>query len=331
MKLVIVGATGLVGRKILQVLAERNLPINELMLAASEKSAGSTIDVGNQKIKILSVEEAIEKKPDFAIFSAGGEVSKKYAPLFAENNCVVIDNSSAWRMDKSVPLIVPEINGGILTKDQKIIANPNCSTIQLLMAIAPLHLEYKIDRMVLSTYQSVTGSGVDGVNQLIDERNNKSNPIAYPHNIDMNLIPHGGKFNDNGYTDEELKLLNESRKILNQEDLKITSTVVRVPVTGGHSISANISFKNDFTIKKVIELLHDMDGVIVMDDVKNNVYPMPKFAYDKDEVFVGRIRRDFSAPNSLNMWIVADNLRKGAATNAVQIAEYMMDKFKKDS
>jgi len=229
-------------------------------------------------------------------------------------------------MDESVPLIVPEINAGILRKDQKIIANPNCSTIQLLMAVAALHLEYEIDRMVISTYQSVTGSGVNGVNQLLSERNNNENPIAYPHPIDLNLIPHGGVFTDNAYTSEEIKLINESRKILESPNLKITSTVVRVPVTGGHSISANISFKTDFDIKNVLKLLYNMKGVIVQDDVKNNVYPMPKFVYDKDDVFIGRIRRDFSAPNSLNMWIVADNLRKGAATNAVQIMEYLISK-----
>lgn len=326
MKIALVGATGLVGSVMLQVLEKSSLPIDELIPVASAKSVGKTVLFKQKEIQVVGMEDAIAMKPVFAIFSAGGQTSKDWAPRFAENGTVVIDNSSAWRMHKEIPLVVPEINGSVLNADSKIIANPNCSTIQMVMALAPLHQKYQIDRLVISTYQSVTGSGAKGVRQMQDERICRPEPaMFYPHPIDLNVLPHGGDFLENGYTTEEEKLVNETRKILSDDSLRITATVVRVPVFGGHSESVNVAFKNEFEIEDIFSLLHDFPGVVVQDDPKNNVYPMPKFSEGKDEVFVGRIRRDLSQPKSLNFWVVSDNLRKGAATNAVQIAEYMLE------
>jgi len=327
MKIAVVGATGLVGGVMLKVLEERNFQIDELFAVASEKSVGKEINFNGTKIKVISIEEAIQKEIDIAIFSAGGSCSKEWAPKFAEKGTFVIDNSSVWRMNDKIPLVVPEINASKITEDTKIIANPNCSTIQLVMALAPIHEKYKVRRLVVSTYQSVTGSGIKGINQLMSERKNIPDFKVYPHQIDINVIPHGGDFAENNYTLEEIKLIDETKKIFNAPDLKITSTVVRVPVTGGHSISANIEFENDFDLDEVRKLLSEFPGIIVQDNPEENLYPMPINAQDKDEVFVGRIRRDFSNPNTLNLWIVADNLRKGAATNAVQIAEYLKEKI----
>jgi aspartate-semialdehyde dehydrogenase len=326
MKIAVVGATGLVGQAMLKVLEERKIQMNVLIPVASERSVGKKIVFGNREIQVVSMEEAVKQKPQIALFSAGGATSKTWAEKFAEVGTFVIDNSSAWRMFDHIPLIVPEINGSILTKADKIIANPNCSTIELVLALAPLHRKYKIRRMVVSTYQSVTGTGVKGIVQLKNEREGISGEMAYPHPIDLNLIPHGGVFEDDGYTSEEVKLVNESRKILGDQTLQITATVVRVPVYGGHSESVNVEFLNDFDLEEVRKLLSEMPGVVVQDDPARNVYPMPKYAEGKDEVFVGRIRRDFSQPKTLNFWVVSDNLRKGAATNAVQIAEYLISK-----
>jgi len=326
MKIAVIGATGLVGGVMLKVLEERNINVSELYPVASEKSVGKNVVFKNKSYKIISIEEAISLKPQIAIFSAGGETSKNFAEKFAEVGCYVIDNSSAWRMDETKKLIVPEINGNELTKDDKIIANPNCSTIQMVMALAPLHAKYKIRRIIVSTYQSVSGTGVKALQQLENERNGIDGEMKYFYKIDKNCIPQCDDFTENGYTKEELKLINETRKIFNDNTLNITSTAVRVPVVGGHSESVNVEFQNDFEINEVINLLKNMSGVIVLDDMKNKIYPMPLFAKDKDEVFVGRIRRDFSNPNTLNLWIVADNLRKGAATNAVQIAELLINK-----
>lgn len=323
MKVAIVGATGLVGQEMIKVLEERGFPLTELIPAASEKSVGKKIEYNGNEYNVVSVDTAIEMKPDIALFSAGGNTSKKYAERFAENNTTVIDNSSAWRMYGHIKLVVPEVNGDVLRKEDKIIANPNCSTIQLVAAIAPLHKKYKIRRLVISTYQSVTGSGVKGVDQLENERSGKSGEMCYPHQIDYNCLPHGGDFLENGYTTEEIKLVNETHKILSDETIGITSTVVRVPVLGGHSEAVNIEFENDFILRDVIKLLNSSEGLIVQDNPQANLYPMPIHTHGKDETFIGRIRRDESQPNSLNMWIVADNLRKGAATNAVQIAEYV--------
>ncbi len=326
MKIAVVGATGLVGQAMLKVLEERKIQMDVLIPVASERSVGKKIVFGNREIEVVSMEEAVKQKPQIALFSAGGATSKTWAEKFAEVGTFVIDNSSAWRMFDHIPLIVPEINGSILTKADKIIANPNCSTIELVLALAPLHRKYKIRRMVVSTYQSVTGTGVKGIVQLKNEREGISGEMAYPHPIDLNLIPHGGVFEDDGYTSEEVKLVNESRKILGDQTLQITATVVRVPVYGGHSESVNVEFLNDFDLEEVRKLLSEMPGVVVQDDPARNVYPMPKYAEGKDEVFVGRIRRDFSQPKTLNFWVVSDNLRKGAATNAVQIAEYLISK-----
>ncbi|MCX6232823.1 MAG: aspartate-semialdehyde dehydrogenase [Bacteroidetes bacterium] len=326
MKIAIVGATGLVGNIMLKVLEERGFSAIDLIVVASSASVGKKIKYFEKEYEVIAVEEAINKKPDIAIFSAGSETSLKYAPIFAENGCFVIDNSSAWRMYPNVPLVVPEINASSITKETKIIANPNCSTIQMVMALAPLHNAYKINRLVISTYQSVTGTGVKAVKQLENEIKGINTEMAYPYPIHKNLFPHGGSFLSNGYTSEEQKLVDETRKILSDNSLRITSTVVRVPVTGGHSIAVNIEFENDFTIDNVRKLLSEMHGIIVLDDVANNSYPMPLISEGKDEVFVGRIRRDESNPKSLNIWIVADNLRKGAATNAVQIAQYLIEK-----
>lgn len=325
MKLAVVGATGLVGGVMLKVLAERNFPFSELVLVASAQSVGKKITVKNKEYAIISMEQALAERPDIAIFSAGGGTSKQWAPKFAEVGTVVIDNSSAWRMDTDKKLVVPEINGYSLTSNDKIIANPNCSTIQMVMALHPLHQKYKIKRIVVSTYQSVTGTGVKAVQQMENERQGMQGENAYPHPIDLNCFPHGGTFEENGYTTEETKLLNETRKILNDNSINVTATVVRIPTYGGHSEAVNVEFMVDFDLNDVKNLLNQMPGVTVVDNPESNEYPMPLTAKDKDDVFVGRIRRDFSQPNTLNMWIVSDNLRKGAATNAIQIAEYLVD------
>lgn len=326
MKIAVIGATGLVGNVMMKVLEERNFPITELYLVASQKSVGKSVSFKNKEYKIKSIEEVINLKPDFAIFSAGSEVSKLYAPLFAEKGTVVIDNSSYWRMDNNIKLVVPEVNGDTLTNQDKIIANPNCSTIQMVVALAPLHKAYKIKRLVISTYQSVTGTGVKAVTQLENERKGVKGEMAYSYPIDMNCFPHGGSFVENGNTTEEEKLIHETRKILNDYNIQVSATVVRIPTTGGHSESVNIEFEKPFQIEELKQLLSVAPGIIVQDDVTNNIYPMPLWAKDKDEVFVGRIRRDESIANGLNLWIVADNLRKGAATNAIQIAERLMKK-----
>ena len=326
MKIAVVGATGLVGSKMLQVLEERNFPVTELIPVASEKSVGKEITFKNKQYKVISAEDAIAAKPDIALFSAGGNTSLALAPKFAEAGVTVIDNSSAWRMDPSKKLVVPEVNASVLTKEDKIIANPNCSTIQMVLVLNPLHKKYKIKRVVVSTYQSVTGTGVKAVQQLENERNNVKGEMAYKYPIDKNALPHIDVFLDNGYTKEEMKMVNETRKIIGDETIAVTATCVRIPVVGGHSESVNIEFENDFDLKEVKEILSNAPGVVVEDDVENFVYPMPLTAHEKDETFVGRIRRDETQPNTLNCWIVSDNLRKGAATNAVQIAEYLVSK-----
>ncbi len=323
MKVAVVGATGLVGTKMLQVLAERNFPVTELIPVASEKSVGKEITFKGKQFKIVSVEDAIKQKPDVAIFSAGGSTSLAEAPRFAGVGTTVIDNSSAWRMDPTKKLVVPEVNADVLTAEDKIIANPNCSTIQMVVALKPLHDRYKIKRVVVSTYQSVTGTGVKAVDQLFNERKGIDGPMAYAYRIDMNALPHIDVFLENGYTKEEMKMVNETVKIMGDASIKVTATTVRIPVIGGHSESVNIEFENDFELNEVRDLLSKAPGVVVVDDVANLKYPMPLDAHDKDDVFVGRIRRDETQPNTLNCWIVSDNLRKGAATNAVQIAEYL--------
>lgn len=323
MKIAVVGATGLVGSVILKVLEERGFANEDIVLVATHKNVGRKILFAGREIAVSSVEDAINQNCDYAIFSAGGNTSKEYAPLFAEKNTIVIDNSSYWRMNDNVPLVVPEINPESITKVGRIIANPNCSTIQLVMALAPLHREYKIKRVVVSTYQSVTGTGVKAVEQLISEENNKECQKVYPYPIHRNLFPHGGDFMENGYTTEEEKLLNETRKILSDNSIQLTATVVRVPVTGGHSESVNIEFEKEFEIEDIFSILNNTEGVVVMDNPKDNIYPVPILSEGKDEVFVGRIRRDFTQSKTLNLWIVSDNLRKGAATNAVQILEYL--------
>ena len=324
MKIAVVGATGLVGRTMLKVLEERSYPVEELIPVASEKSVGKKVLFKNKKITIVSMEEGLALKPDIALFSAGGTVSHEKAPLFASQGTIVIDNSSAWRMDPAVPLVVPEINGEILTREDKVIANPNCSTIQMVMVLAPLHRAYRIKRIVVSTYQSVTGTGKRAVDQLENERKGVKGPKAYPHPIDKNCIPHCDVFLEDGYTKEEMKLVYETRKILKDNKIKLSATAVRVPVVGGHSESVNIQFKNSFELEDVYRHLWKFPGIIVQDDFSKNLYPMPLVANGKDEVFVGRIRKDISKKKALNLWIVADNLRKGAATNAVQIAEYLL-------
>jgi aspartate-semialdehyde dehydrogenase len=326
MKLAVVGATGLVGQEILKVLEERSFPFDDLYLVASAKSVGQTISFKGKNYTVKSIEEAIKLAPDVAIFSAGGGTSLEWAPKFAEVGTTVIDNSSAWRMDPTKKLIVPEINGNTLGMEDKIIANPNCSTIQMVLALAPLHAKYKLKRIVVSTYQSVTGTGKDAVQQMMNERKGIDGPKVYPHNIDMNVLPHIDSFLDNGYTKEEMKMLNETRKILNDKNIGVTSTTVRVPTIGGHSEAVNAEFYEDFNLSEVRSILASTPGVIVQDDPKNNIYPMPVNSKGRDEVFVGRLRRDESQPNTLNMWVVSDNLRKGAATNAVQIAEFMLEK-----
>lgn len=327
MKIAVVGATGLVGTKMLQVLAERNFNITELIPVASEKSVGKKINFKGKDYTVHSMQQAIDAKPNIALFSAGGSTSLEFAEKFAAVGTTVIDNSSAWRMDPTKKLVVPEVNAHVLTKTDKIIANPNCSTIQMVVALNPLHLKYKIKRVVVSTYQSVTGTGVKAVNQLMNERNTGlSAEMAYKYKIDMNAIPQIDVFLDNGYTKEEMKMVNETKKIMGDNSIQLTATTVRVPVMGGHSESVNIEFENDFDLKEVNEILKNSKGIIVQDDLPNQIYPMPIWAHDKDEVFVGRIRRDESQKNTLNMWIVSDNLRKGAATNAIQIAEYLIVK-----
>ena len=327
MKVAVVGATGLVGSKMLQVLEERNFPVTELYPVASEKSVGKEVDFKGKKYKVIGLQDAIDIKPDVAIFSAGGATSTEWAPKFAEAGITVVDNSSAWRMDPTKKLVVPEVNADVLTPEDKIIANPNCSTIQMVVALAPLHKKYKIKRVVVSTYQSVTGSGKKGVDQLTNERNNVDSDVrAYAHKIDMNALPHIDVFLENGYTKEEMKMVKETCKIMGDDSIKVTATTVRVPVMGGHSESVNVEFVNDFDLDEVRKILSEAPGIVVEDDVQNNVYPMPLNAHDKDDTFVGRLRRDESQPNTLNMWIVSDNLRKGAATNTIQIAEYLAEK-----
>ena len=324
MKVAVVGATGMVGKVMLQVLAERNFPISELLLVASEKSVGKLLDYKGATYAVIGLQDAVDLRPDIALFSAGGSISEEWAPKFAEVGTTVVDNSSAWRMDPSKKLIVPEINGDILTKKDKIIANPNCSTIQLVMALAPLHKKYKMKRLVISTYQSVSGTGVKAVQQLENETNGIKGEMAYHYPINRNAIPHCDVFLENGYTKEEMKLVKEPKKILNDDSFSVTATAVRIPTSGGHSEAVNVQFENDFDLNDVRRLLSETPGVIVQDNVDTNTYPMPIYAHNKDEVFVGRIRRDESQPNTLNMWVVADNLRKGAATNTIQIAEYLV-------
>ncbi len=325
MKTVVVGATGLVGQEILRVMEERNFAYDDLYLVASQKSLGTEIQFKDKQYRVIGIGEACDLAADVAIFSAGGATSLEWAQRFADKGTIVIDNSSAWRMDPSKKLIVPEINGCMLRLDDRIIANPNCSTIQMVMVLAPLHVRYKLKRVVVSTYQSVTGTGKDAVQQMMNERQGIDGERVYPHRIDLNALPHIDVFQENGYTKEEMKMVHETRKILGDDSIGITATTVRVPTLGGHSEAVNTEFYSDFDLDEVRELLEGTPGVIVMDDVKNNVYPMPIFSQGKDDVFVGRIRRDESQPKSLNLWIVADNLRKGAATNAVQIAQYMIE------
>ena len=325
MKIAVVGATGLVGTKMLEVLVERNFPLTDLILVASEKSVGKELEYNGKKYKVCSMEDAIAAKPQIALFSAGGSTSIEWAPKFAEAGITVIDNSSAWRMDDSKKLIVPEINAQELKATDKIIANPNCSTIQMVVALNPLHKKYKIKRIVVSTYQSVTGTGVKAVNQLMNERVGMEGEMAYKYKIDLNVIPQIDVFTENGYTKEEMKLVNETKKIMSDDSMRVTATTVRVPVIGGHSESVNIEFENEFEVKGIFEILKTTKGIVLQDDITNQIYPMPLTAHNEDAVFVGRIRRDESQANTLNMWIVSDNLRKGAATNAIQIAEYLIE------
>lgn len=326
MKVAVVGATGLVGTKMLQVLAERNFPVTELIPVASEKSVGTEVTFKEKKYKVVSMTDAIAAKPAVAIFSAGGSTSLEWAPKFAEAGIRVIDNSSAWRMDPTKKLVVPEVNAEVLTKDDLIIANPNCSTIQMVVALQPLHKKYKIKRVVVSTYQSVTGTGKKAVDQLFNERKEVKGEMAYKYPIDLNVIPQIDVFLDNGYTKEEMKMVKETCKIMQDDSIKVTATTVRIPVVGGHSESVNVEFENEFDLGEVTALLAAAPGVIVQNDDAAQVYPMPLWAHEKDEVFVGRLRRDETQPKTLNMWVVSDNLRKGAATNAVQIAEYLLAK-----
>ncbi|MET6999529.1 aspartate-semialdehyde dehydrogenase [Chitinophaga defluvii] len=323
MKVAVVGATGLVGTKMLQVLAERNFPVTELIPVASEKSVGKEVAFKGKTYKVVNADTAIAMKPNVALFSAGGSTSLEWAPKFAAAGITVIDNSSAWRMDPTKKLVVPEVNGKTLTPEDKIIANPNCSTIQMVLVMSPLHDQYKIKRVVVSTYQSVTGTGVKAVTQLMNERKGETGEMAYPYQIDLNVIPQIDVFLENGYTKEEMKMVNETKKIMGDNSIQVTATTVRIPVMGGHSESVNLEFDNEYEVANVRKLLAATPGIVVVDDPANLQYPMPKDAHDKDEVLVGRIRRDETQPKTLNMWIVADNLRKGAATNAVQIAEYL--------
>jgi aspartate-semialdehyde dehydrogenase len=327
MVVAVVGATGLVGTKMLQVLAERNFPVTKLYPVASERSVGKTVRFRGKRYKVIGMETAVALRPDVAIFSAGGSVSKEWAPRFAEAGTVVIDNSSAWRMDPEKKLVVPEVNAATLTAADKIIANPNCSTIQMVVALKPLHDRYKVRRVVVSTYQSVTGTGKNAVDQLFTERKGRTaEKPAYPHAIDLNLLPHIDVFTDNAYTKEEMKMVNETKKIMGDDSIRVTATCVRVPVIGGHSEAVNVEFEQEFDLDEVRRLLAAAPGVVVVDDVQNFQYPMPLVAHDRDEVFVGRLRRDETQPRTLNLWVVSDNLRKGAATNAVQIAEYLLER-----
>jgi len=324
MKLAVVGATGLVGSEILEVLEEHNFPFDELLLVASERSAGKKIAYKGKDYTVIGLKQAVAEKPDVAIFSAGGGISLEWAPQFAEAGTIVIDNSSAWRMDPSKKLVVPEINGKSLRIDDRIIANPNCSTIQMVLALAPLREKYGLKRIVVSTYQSVTGTGKDAVDQMMAERKGEEAKMVYPYKIDLNVLPHIDVFQENGYTKEEMKMINETKKIFEDDSIQVTATAVRIPVMGGHSEAVNVEFHKDFDLTELRELLSNTPGIIVEDDPAKNIYPMPLNAHKKDEVFVGRLRRDETQANTLNMWIVADNLRKGAATNAVQIAEYLL-------
>ena len=332
MKVAVVGATGLVGTKMLQVLTERNFPVTELIPVASERSVGKEVEFKGKKYKVVSMADGIAAKPAVAIFSAGGSTSLEWAPKFAEAGITVIDNSSAWRMDPTKPLIVPEINADILTKNDKIIANPNCSTIQMVVALNPLHIKYKANRIVVSTYQSVTGTGKKAVDQMMGERDkavkglNGEYEMAYKYRIDLNVIPQIDVFLDNGYTKEEMKMVNETKKIMRDDSIRVTATTVRIPVMGGHSEAVNVEFENDYDLAEIKALLQSAPGVVLVDDPSTQQYPMPMDAHEKDDVFVGRLRRDETQPKTLNMWVVSDNLRKGAATNAVQIAEYLLQK-----
>lgn len=324
MRIAVVGATGLVGGEILEVMKERNFRFDELYLVASQNSVGKKVNYDGKEYSIIGLDEAISLKPDIAIFSAGGGTSLEYAPKFAAVGTTVVDNSSAWRMSPDHKLIVPEINANQLTEEDKIIANPNCSTIQMVLALAPLHKKYKINRIVVSTYQSVTGTGKKAVDQMMAERNGTEVDPVYPYQIDQNVLPHIDVFLENGYTKEEMKMVNETKKILSDDSIEVTATAVRLPVVGGHAESINVEFDKPYKIEDIYDILNNTEGIVVEDDVENNIYPMPLMAHKKDDVFVGRIRRDDTRPNALNMWVVADNLRKGAATNAVQIAEYLV-------
>jgi len=324
MKVAVVGATGLVGGEMLKVLEERNFPVTELIPVASEKSVGKEITFKGKAFKVRSMEEAIALRPEIAVFSAGGATSLEWAPKFAAVGTTVIDNSSAWRMHADKKLVVPEVNAHVLTAEDKIIANPNCSTIQMVVALQPLHQQYQVRRVVVSTYQSVTGTGKKAVDQLMNERNGQEGAKVYPHPIDLNVLPHIDVFLDDGYTKEEMKMVNETKKIMGDDSIRVTATTVRIPVMGGHSEAVNVEFEREFDLVEVRNLLENAPGVVVQDDVKSFEYPMPILSHGRDEVFVGRLRRDESQPRTLNMWVVADNLRKGAATNAVQIAEYLM-------
>jgi len=326
MKLALIGGTGMVGRTMLKILEERNFPIKEIVVVGSEKSIGKHTHFKNKPYNVIGLEEALSFSPNLALFSAGSEISKTWAPKFSNIGCTVIDNSSEWRMSPGCKLIVPEINANKLSEEDKIIANPNCSTIQLVMVLYPLHIKFKIKRVVVSTYQSVSGTGMAALSQLNNEENNTKGKMIYPYQIHRNCLPHCDVFNENGYTKEELKLLNETRKILNDGNINLTATAVRVPVESGHSESVNIEFFNKISVREIKNVLDNSKGIFLQDNIKSNIYPMPIYAKGKDEVFVGRVRKDESQPNSINMWVVADNLRKGAATNAIQIAEYLVSK-----
>jgi aspartate-semialdehyde dehydrogenase len=324
MKVAVVGATGLVGTQMIKVLEERDFPVTEFIPVASEKSVGKKVTFKGKEYGVVGVQTAVDRKPQIAIFSAGSGASKTWAPKFAEVGTTVVDNSSAWRMDPEKKLVVPEVNADVLTREDKIIANPNCSTIQMVVALVNLHKAYKIRRIVVSTYQSVTGTGKKAVDQLMNERKGIEGDMAYPHKIDLNALPHIDVFLENGYTKEEMKMVNETRKIMGDNSIRVTATTVRIPVVGGHSEAVNVEFEREFELTDIRSILEKTPGVVVMDDPANNVYPMPILSYNRDEVFVGRIRRDESQPKTLNLWVVSDNLRKGAATNAIQIAEYLV-------
>jgi aspartate-semialdehyde dehydrogenase len=325
MKIAVVGATGLVGTQMIKVLEERNFPVTEFIPVASEKSIGKKVTFKGKDYSVIGMQDAVDLKPQIAVFSAGGGTSKIWAPKFAEAGTTVIDNSSAWRMEPNIKLVVPEVNAFVLEKSDKIIANPNCSTIQMVVALVGLHNTYKIRRIVVSTYQSVTGTGKKAVDQLMNERQGISGEMAYPHRIDLNALPHIDVFLENGYTKEEMKMVNETQKIMGDDSIRVTATTVRIPVIGGHSESVNVEFEREYELKDVRKILESTPGVVVMDDPKNNIYPMPLLSHNRDEVFVGRLRRDETQPKTLNMWVVSDNLRKGAATNAIQIAEYLVE------